>query len=142
MDDWQESADKAFFAKIQQAIDAAPQGYGIDGNYTRSIPVKWQKVDSIIWLDLSFYINLYRAVRRALSRAITKQHLWPSSNNRESFGKLLSRDSIILWMMKIHQKNRQHYQKLMQQYPQYRWIRLSSVHAMKQFLATQPYKPK
>lgn len=73
LDDWQESPDLDFFRKIQDAIDRADGGYVIDGNYTRSIPVKWTEIDTVIWLDLPFHLNLYRSIKRALQRAISRQ---------------------------------------------------------------------
>lgn len=65
LDDWQESSDPIFFEKIQTQIGLAPNGYVIDGNYSRSQKIKWQKVDTIIWLDLPFHLNLYRSIKRA-----------------------------------------------------------------------------
>lgn len=104
LDNWQETVDREFFDKIQAAIDQAKDGYVIDGNYTRSIPVKWTEIDSVIWIDLPFHLNLYRSIKRAIQRTISKQPLWPNSNNTESFSQMLSRDSIIWWMIKTHQK--------------------------------------
>lgn len=137
LDNWQESPDAEFFDKIHTAIDQAKDGYVIDGNYTRSIPVKWAEIDSVIWIDLPFHLNLYRSVRRALQRTMSKQPLWSNSNNTESFSQVLSRDSIILWMMKTHQKNRQHYLKLMHapEYQHIHWIRLRSPREIDTFLA-------
>lgn len=108
LDDWQQSADTDFFAKIQAAIEQAPNGYVIDGNYTRTIPIKWAQADTIIWLDLPFHSNLLRSVQRAVQRAVSQQTLWPNSNNRETIRQLFSRDSIVWWMIKTHQKNRRH----------------------------------
>ncbi|WP_111859425.1 AAA family ATPase [Acinetobacter sp. CFCC 10889] len=115
MDDWQETSDPEFFQKIKDAIADAEhhsdlQGYVIDGNYTRTVPLTWQEIDTVIWLDLPFALNLFQSIKRALSRAISKQPMWQHSNNTESFSRMLSRDSIILWMMKTHKKNRKKYQ--------------------------------
>lgn len=143
LDDWQESSDPIFFEKIQTQIGLAPNGYVIDGNYSRSQKIKWQKVDTIIWLDLPFHLNLYRSIKRALIRSFTKQPLWANSNNKESFDKMFSRDSIILWMIKTHQKNRRKYLKLMKsnEYRHTHWIRLCSNDAIQQFLA-EHHSPK
>jgi len=46
--------------------------YMIDGNYTRSIPVKWAEIDTVIWLDLSFYLNISIGQLREHFRAISK----------------------------------------------------------------------
>ncbi|ANF82466.1 adenylate kinase [Acinetobacter sp. NCu2D-2] len=126
LDNWEQSQDQDFFQKIQQAIDHAPQGYVIDGNYTRTIPIKWANIDTIIWLDYPFYVNFKRSIQRAIHRAWTQHKLWPSSNNRENLTKLFGQDSIIWWMVKTHRKNRQHYLKLMHapEYQHIQWLRI------------------
>lgn len=105
IDDWQETPDAEFFQKIKNAIAYAEhhpdkQGYVIDGNYTRTVPLTWKNIDTVIWLDFPFALNLFQSVKRALSRTISKQPFWENSNNTESFKQMLSRDSIILWMIK------------------------------------------
>ena len=143
LDDWQESSDQAFFKKLQQKIDQASDGYIIDGNYTRTKQIKWKDIDTIIWLDLPFHVNVYRAVKRAIYRAVSKQKLWNSSNNQETFKKLFSRESIILWMMKTHRKNRKQYLEMMQsnEWSHIHWIRLRSVNDIHHFLEKH-HKPK
>ncbi|TCM66736.1 adenylate kinase family enzyme [Acinetobacter calcoaceticus] len=114
LDDWIESPDQLFLEKIQQQLDAHPQGWVIDGNYNgRTAKLKWKQVDTIIWIDLPFYLNLYQSVSRTLYRLITQKKLWSNSNNKESLNMMLSRESIILWMIKTHKKNRQKYLALM-----------------------------
>lgn len=135
-DNWQQSCDEAFFEAIEQAQAQYPKGYVIDGNYTRSIPVKWRQIDTVIWLDLPFSQNLRRAIRRAVSRAWYQQPLWSNSNNRESFKQLFSRDSIVWWMIKTHRKNQRHYQKLMRLNPNLNWIHLQSTQQVEQFLTS------
>ncbi|KAF1022831.1 MAG: hypothetical protein GAK29_03088 [Acinetobacter bereziniae] len=136
LDDWKETSDHAFFLKIQQAIELAAHGFVIDGNYTRTTHIKWQSVDTVIWLDFPFYINFYQSIKRAVYRAVLNKKLWEHSNNRESFSKMLSSDSIIWWMIKTHQKNRQQYIKMMNdpQYSHIHFIHLSSRNECHQFL--------
>lgn len=136
LDDWQECPDKVFFAKIESEIAKAQNGYVIDGNYTRTIPVKWAEIDTVIWLDLPFPVNLYRSVKRALQRAWVQKDLWPDSNNQDSIKKMLGRDSIIWWMVKTHQKNRNKYLHMMQapEYQSIQWIHLKSQKEIDTFL--------
>ncbi|MCU4313612.1 adenylate kinase [Acinetobacter bereziniae] len=136
LDDWEETSDHAFFLKIQQAIESAKHGFVIDGNYTRTTHVKWQTIDTVIWLDFPFHINLYQSIKRAISRAVFNKKLWQHSNNRESFGKMFSADSIIWWMIKTHQKNRQQYITMMNdpQYSHIQFIHLKSRKDCDQFL--------
>lgn len=136
LDNWGESSDRNFFEKLQQSIDLAPHGYVIDGNYSRTEEIKWKEIDHIIWLDLPFHINLFRSVKRALLRVASKQKLWPNSNNRESLRMILTKDSIIWWMIKTHKKNQHKYLQMMQsnEYAHIHWIRLCSRSEIKNFL--------
>ena len=136
LDNWGESSDPNFFEKLQQSIDLAPNGYVIDGNYSRTEEIKWQEIDTVIWLDLPFHINLFRSVKRALLRVVSKQKLWPNSNNQESLRMILTKDSIIWWMIKTHKKNQHKYLQMMQsnEYAHIHWIRLCSRSEIKNFL--------
>ena len=136
MDDWQETADGEFFQKLRMSMGDAKHGYVIDGNYSRTTHITWQEIDTAIWLDLPFHINLFRSVKRAVNRSLFRKKLWQSSNNKESFSRVLSRDSIILWMIKTHQKNRRKYLEKMNdpQYSHIRFIHLKSTKEIEQFL--------
>ncbi|WP_411691362.1 adenylate kinase [Acinetobacter gandensis] len=136
LDDWQECPDEIFFARIEAEVKQAKNGYVIDGNYTRSIPVKWAEIDTVIWLDLPFPINLYRSIKRALSRALTQQNLWADSNNQESLWRMFGRDSIVWWMIKTHKKNREKYLNMMNaaEYQHIQWIHLKTPKQVEQFL--------
>ncbi|ELV8626885.1 adenylate kinase [Vibrio cidicii] len=106
--DWQETDDETFFSKISQATDG--DAWVLDGNYSRTQNVKWQHVDTIIWLDYSRWRTTYQAVKRAWMRSWTQQELWPGTGNRESFSKsFFSRNSIIWWSIKNYRKNRVKY---------------------------------
>lgn len=142
MDNWQETPDPVFFKKIQDAIvqaytDPEYQGYVIDGNYSRTTHITWKEVDTIIWLDLPFSLNLYQSVRRAFSRAMSQQPFWKNSDNTESFRRMFSRDSIVLWMIKTHWKNRVKYMQMMTdpQYAHLHFVRLTSRKMLKTYLA-------
>ena len=141
LDDWQETPDFEFFQKIAQAIayadiDQIKQGYVIDGNYSRTTHLTWREIDTVIWLDLPFYLNLFQSVQRAFSRAISQKPFWENSNNTESFTRMFTRDSIILWMIKTHKKNRKKYHDKMKdsQFSHVQFIHITTRKQMEQFL--------
>lgn len=136
MDDWQQTPDDEFLKKIKNVMAQSVDGYVIDGNYTRTIHLTWQELDTVIWLDLPFYLNLYQSIKRALYRTISNKPMWQNSNNTESFQRMLSRDSIIFWMMKTHQKNRKKYQDRMKNpdYAHIHFIHLRSRRQIQKFL--------
>ena len=136
LDDWQESADDAFFFKLKSNMEAAATGWVIDNLYTRSIEMIWSQVDTVIWLDYSFSLNLYRLTKRTLSRVLSQKPLWENSNNRENWKMMLSRKSIFIWMIQKYPKNRQKYQAMMHdpQYAHLQFVHLASPKQAKLFL--------
>ena len=108
---WTIPANDVFYPRLERALE--PDAWVLDGNYSRTVSIKWKRVQAVIWLDYSFARTVFRSVKRATTRAITKEELWPGTGNRESFRKgFLSRDSIILWAIKNHSKIRQRYEAL------------------------------
>ena len=105
--DWQERPDAQLFEALETALTASP-GWVLDGNYTRTLPVKWARVQGVVWLDLGFARTVFRVTRRALRRSLTGREIWPGTGNRESLPKtFLSRDSIVWWAIKTHRPNRE-----------------------------------
>ncbi len=81
---WEESSDEEFFPKVEKAL--LSDRWILDGNYKRTIPIKWKRVQIVVYLDLPFHIVLYRVVKRSFLRGITKEELW--HGNRETVWKL------------------------------------------------------
>jgi adenylate kinase family enzyme len=109
--EWSSVPDEEFFEKLEKELSI--EKWVLDGNYTRTIPIKWKDVKLVIWLDYSFWRVFTRALRRALGRVITQVEIWEGTGNRESLKMLFSNDSIVLWTLKTYYKNRREYKKLM-----------------------------
>jgi adenylate kinase family enzyme len=81
-----------------------------DGNYSMVRDLVWQRADTIVWLNYSFPLVVARALRRTLRRCLFRLPLY--GGNRESFRKsFLSRESILLWVMRTHHAHRREYPK-------------------------------
>lgn len=133
---WQQSSDEEFFSKIRQALSGP--SWVLDGNYNRTRQVKWQDVDTVVWIDYSLPRTLYQAVTRAIKRCSSGQELWPNTGNIETFKKsFLSRDSILLWTWKTYHSNQKRYLADMDNphYQHIEFIRLQSPDEAKQFLS-------
>ncbi len=105
--DWTASTGKELFANLEKKL--TPDGWVLDGNYTRTIPVKWKRVQLVIYLDLPFALVLYRIIKRSLYRGIRREELW--HGNRESVWRhLFTRDSMILWTIKTFHANRRQFE--------------------------------
>jgi adenylate kinase family enzyme len=133
--DWQEPTNEEFFPKLESAI--AGDKWVLDGNYNRSLHLKWKKIQLVIWLDYSFAVAFYRVFTRAMYRSIIRHELWEGTGNKESFKRsLFSKESIILWTMQTHGSNRKRYNSMMQdkRFAHIQFLRLSSPKAAERFL--------
>ncbi|MDE1461229.1 AAA family ATPase [Spartinivicinus poritis] len=131
---WYWPSDEEFFNNLECRLKL--DKWVLDGNYSRSTPIKWKEVDTIIWIDYSFPRTLYQAITRALNRSLTKKELWPGTGNRESFGKLFSKDSIVLWTIKTYYKNKAKYRQLAaeEKYKHIEFIRLENPRECQRYL--------
>lgn len=109
---WQKSSDEEFFSRIQTCL--ATDRWIVDGNYTRSIPIKWKNVQMVVWLDYPFATTLMRAIKRAFIRSITRTELWVGTGNRERFKEsFFSKEGIVWWTISTHSQVRARYIQLM-----------------------------
>lgn len=132
---WQESSDDEFFANLTDWLSG--EYWVLDGNYSRTAKIKWDRVDTIVWVDYSFPRTLFQAVKRALVRIVTQQELWDKTGNIESFRKaFFSKDSIILWTLKTYTKKRVRYTELLKdpKYSHIKFIRITSPKNAKAFI--------
>jgi adenylate kinase family enzyme len=130
---WTESSDEELFPKLEKALSS--DEWVLDGNYTRTIPVKWKRVQMVVYLDLPFPTVLFRVIKRSLIRSFKDEELW--AGNRETFWKtFFTRDSIILWTLKMFHKNRKEYPKLFEKlkYSHIKFIRLRSDKEVEDFV--------
>lgn len=105
---WTDPTDDEFFAKLAGALEG--DEWILDGNYSRTTPVKWRRAQLVIWLDYPFATTLWQSVTRSIARAIDGRELWPGTGNRESFRQtFFSRKSIVLWMITSWKRTRVKY---------------------------------
>jgi adenylate kinase family enzyme len=140
---WYAPRDDEFLPKVQRALEQ--DAWVLDGNYTRTIPIKWAKVECVIWLDYAFWQTMRQAVGRAVSRSISGQELWEGTDNRESFRRsFMSQDSIVWYTLRSYAKTRRRIAALMTdpQYAGIRFVRLTSRQAADRFLESlrQPHR--
>jgi adenylate kinase family enzyme len=89
---------------------AATDGWVIDGNYSAVRDLIWQRADTVVWLDLSRSVVMWRVVSRTLLRLVLRRELW--NGNREPWSNLFSWDpmrSIIAWSWTQHSRYHRQY---------------------------------
>jgi adenylate kinase family enzyme len=105
---WQQSTDEEFLSKIKKEL-SPNETWIVDGNYARTNHLTWNDADTVIWIDLPFFLTFYQNFKRSVIRAITRQELWEGTGNKESFLKMFSKDSILLWLIKTYGSNKKRY---------------------------------
>lgn len=81
-----------------------PPAWVISGNYSKLQDVFWHKADTLIWLDYSFFRVFWQLLSRSIRRIVGKQAI--CNGNYEQWGKLFSRDSIMLWFFQTFYRRR------------------------------------
>jgi adenylate kinase family enzyme len=98
---WTEAPAELLETRVRAALDAAPDGWVVDGNYFGKIDsLVLDAADTIVWLDIPYRTAIRRVVWRTSHRAVRREELW--NGNRESFRLAFSRESIVLWVLKTH----------------------------------------
>ena len=114
--DWREAEREVFCQRVETATQQ--DAWVCDGNYGSkgARELLWGRADTLVWLDYSRWVVLGRITKRTLSRAITRAPMW--HNNRETWRRALSKDSMIVWAMQTYNRRKREFPALLQQ-PQY-----------------------
>jgi len=104
--EWQERPMEEF--RELTALAVAANQWVADGNYSGVRDIVWARATSVIWLNYTFPLVLWRALRRTITRSFGGQILY--SGNKESLRKaFLSRESIIWWVITTYHRLRREY---------------------------------
>jgi adenylate kinase family enzyme len=96
---WTAHPKELFREKVAEAL--AADSWAVGGNYSVARDLIWGRSDTMIWLDYSLALVLWRLVTRTLRRVRRREELW--SGNYETWqNAFLSRDSILLLAIKTH----------------------------------------
>ena len=134
---WRQPSDEEFIPQVEEI--ASGERWVIDGNYTRTTPVKWRRVQLVVWLDLSFPRTIARVTRRCWRRALSGEEIWAGTGNRETLRQsFLSHKSVIFWAVRCYRRNRRRYGELCTDPPdelKHVWfVRLRSPGEVEEFL--------
>ncbi len=134
---WRENWAKAPLDEMLAALaqQTAGPGWVADGNYPKLRPALWPLADTVIWLDYSLGLCLWRVLWRTLRRVLSKELLW--GVNRETIrNTLLARDGLLAWAVQTHGRYRREFEELMRgdDYVHLRWVRLRTPREAKRWL--------
>ena len=121
---WSEPTDEEFRARVREAMDAAPRGWVIDGNYESKLgDTVIGEAETIVWLDLPLRLKLGRLWRRTSDRIRDDVELW--NGNKENWRNAFwGRESLFAWMLRTHVSQRREWPRRYGADP--RFVRLRS----------------
>lgn len=109
---WTEVPRDIFRDRVAQAVSGG--AWVVDGNYSKARNLVWSRATTIVWLDFSLPVILWRLLRRTIARTLTQEELW--SGNRERIRTaFLSRDSLFIWALQTYRRRRRSYPILLSQ---------------------------
>jgi len=107
----------------------------VDGGFGDVKNVSWPRSELVVWLDLPFIRVLASQFRRTVRRSLTGEELF--GGNRETLRTyLLSRDSLLLWLIKSYRPTRRRHLELAAQHETVPVVRLTSRRAVDVWLAS------
>ncbi len=99
--DWHERPTEESAALLIQRLEASQGRWVVMGNYTKLQHILWPKAQALVHLDYAFPQVLSQLLRRTIKRVIMREELfYEGSGIRETLTKTLSRDSILVWLLK------------------------------------------
>ncbi|MGI9328035.1 MAG: hypothetical protein ACR2PZ_22635 [Pseudomonadales bacterium] len=119
--------------ELRRRIAAATTGDGwvLAGSYSDSVqPVCWDRLQTVVWLDLPLLQLLWRMLRRSWQRWRSKELLW--GTNYEKFWQQLAfwrgEESLLWWIVSQYRPKQRHLVAIMAtpEYAHIRFIRLRS----------------
>lgn len=132
---WVESTEEEFLPKVASVV--SNDTWVLDGNFSRTTDIKWQRADTVIWLDFSYLTTFTQLLGRTIQRAIRKDELWPNTGNKESFRKsFFHKSSILMWFFKNYRRNKKRYGSIMQssEFSHLNFVRLTNRKETREFI--------
>ncbi|WP_419914859.1 AAA family ATPase [Hoeflea sp.] len=131
--DWRRVPHAEFRHAINEIVEKSE--WIVSGNYAGVRDLLWTNADVVVWLDLPLNLTLCRLVRRTLHRILTREVV--AGGNRETFKRVFSNQSIILWAMRSQKSMRKEYEQTVKLYDRrVSVVRLRSGSAQKKWTET------
>lgn len=97
---WQPSEEDEFRDKVKSAMDAAPEGWVVDGGYRSQLNgVVDQEADALLYLNIPRVLCMGRVMMRSTRRILHKELLW-GVNHESPKGAW----SLLKWIKNSHKK--------------------------------------
>ena len=100
---WTPIRGNDFRARV--AAIARESEWVVDGNYSGKIrDLLWERVQTVVWLDLPLSLILWRLVRRGIQRSMSREELWESRNRESIVGQFFAHDSLLRYAVETYKR--------------------------------------
>ena len=106
--DWQPAPVDLFRHRVER--ETGEESWIVVGNYDQVRDLVWRPADTLVWLDLPLPVVMWRLLRRTVKRAVTREELWGTGNRESLINAFFSRNSILLYALKTHRRNRERFE--------------------------------
>ncbi|HEX6141034.1 MAG TPA: adenylate kinase [Candidatus Limnocylindria bacterium] len=132
---WTEAPTAVLRERVRDATDIP--AWVVDGNYAGVRDIVWSRAQAVVWLDFPLWTILRRYAVRTRRRIANGEEIWPGTGNRERLSMhLLSRDSLLVWILTTYRRRRREYSVLLAQRPDLAVVRLRSAREAEMWLAS------
>ncbi len=108
---WRPATPAVFRQRANTALSC--ERWVVDGNYSEVRDIILSRADTLVWLDYSLPLIMWRLTWRTFQRVGTGKVLWNSNRERPLRDHFFSRKSIFLWALQTHPLRRQEYTALL-----------------------------
>jgi adenylate kinase family enzyme len=109
--DWTETSRAEFHNRIRHAVNCN-ESWVLCGNYNSAKEITLPAATDIVWLHYPLYKNFWRGLKRSIKRILSGADVFEGC--KETFRlTFLSRDSILLWILKTHKRRRLEFEQLL-----------------------------
>src|SRR5262249_33201862 len=124
--DWNEATPEELRTRVTAALDAAPDGWVVDGNYYTPLGgTVLDRADTLVHLDPSLRLAFGRVLWRTTWRSARRQESW--NGTRDAFRNMLfSPSARPLWVRKQHANTRRRIPEIAAQHPHVRVVRIAT----------------
>ena len=106
--EWQQRKTEDFRRIIKE--ETSGDKWVLDGNYSATRDITWNRATHIVWLNPSFPLVFYRVLKRTVNRVFTGEEV--CGGNKESFRQtFFSSDSMIILVIRTYHSRRRRYKK-------------------------------
>jgi adenylate kinase family enzyme len=101
---WTEQPNDIMREGVLKALDGR-DGWTVCGNYSHVQDIIWARADTVVWLDYSLPLILWRLTRRTFGRAVLNEEIW-HGNKENLHTHLFTKDSLYWWVLTTYKRRR------------------------------------